>query len=147
MKSISKNRKAFFEYTIEEKIEAGICLKGSEVKVLRLGHGSIIESYAMVREKQAWLINMYIPALKNASYLNHSERREKKLLLNKKEIDKLDAATRQKGYTLIPLEIYFDDNNRVKIELGVGKGKANHDKRDSQKEKEVKRELQRAMKR
>lgn len=147
MKSISKNRKAWHDYTIEEKIEAGIVLKGSEVKVLREGHGSIVESYAMIKDKEAWLLNMYIPALKHASYLNHSERRDKKLLLSKREIDKLEAATRQKGYTLIPLEIYFDDNNRVKVELGVAKGKASHDKREAQKEKDAKREMQKAVKR
>lgn len=147
MKSISKNRKAFHDYTIEEKFEAGLCLKGSEVKVLREGHGSIVESYAMIKNKEAWLLNMYIPALKHASYLNHSERRDKKLLLNKKEINKLETATRQKGYTLIPLELYFDDNNRVKVELGVAKGKASHDKRHAQKEKDAKREMQKAIKR
>ena len=147
MKSISKNRKAWFDYTIEDKIEAGLCLKGSEVKVLREGHGSIIESYAMVKEGQAWLVNMYIPALKHASYMNHAERRDKKLLLNRKEINKLEVATRQKGYTIIPLELYFDDTNRVKVELGVAKGKAVHDKRHAQKEKEVKREMQKAVKR
>ena len=146
MKSISKNRKAWHDYTIEEKIEAGICLKGSEVKVLREGHGSIIESYASIKEKEAWLINMYIPTLKEASYMNHSEKRDKKLLLNKREINKLETASRQKGYTLIPLELYFDDNNRVKVQLGIAKGKANHDKRDAEKEKDAKREIQKAMK-
>jgi SsrA-binding protein len=146
MKSISKNRKAWHDYTIEEKIEAGVCLKGSEVKVLREGHGSIIESYASIKEKEAWLINMYIPTLKEASYMNHSERRDKKLLLNKREINKLETASRQKGYTLIPLELYFDDNNRVKVQLGIAKGKANHDKRDAEKEKDAKREIQKAMK-
>ena len=146
-KSISKNRKAWHDYSIEEKIEAGLCLKGSEVKVLREGHGSIVESYAHIKDNQAWLINMYIPTLKHASYMNHSERRDKKLLLNKKEINKLETATRQKGYTLIPLELYFDDNNRVKVEIGVAKGKAMHDKRDAQKEKDAKREMQRVVKR
>lgn len=147
MKSISKNRKAWHDYSIEDKIEAGICLKGSEVKVLREGHGSIVESYAMIKDKQAWLVNMYIPILKHASYMNHSERRDKKLLLNRKEIEKLETASRQKGYTLIPLELYFDDNNRVKIELGIAKGKALHDKRDAQKEKDAKREMQKVLKR
>jgi SsrA-binding protein len=147
MKSISKNRKAWHDYYIEEKFEAGISLKGSEVKVLREGHGSIVEGYALVREGQAWLVNAYIPTLKNASYLNHAERRERRLLLKRKEIEKLDAATRQKGYTLIPLEMYFDDNNRVKIELGLAKGKAHHDKRESAKEKDAKKEAQRALRR
>lgn len=147
MKSISKNRKAWHDYYIEEKLEAGINLKGSEVKVLRNGHGSIVEGYAMVRDGQAWLVNSYIPTLKNASYQNHAERRDRRLLLNRKEIEKLDAATRQKGYTLIPLELYFDDNNRVKVELGLAKGKAHHDKRHSEKEKDAKKEVQRALRR
>ncbi|WP_315861829.1 SsrA-binding protein SmpB [Fluviispira vulneris] len=147
MKSISKNRKAWHDYYIEEKIEAGVSLKGSEVKVLRDGHGSIVEGYAMVRDGQAWLVNAYIPSLKHASYLNHSERRDRRLLLHRNQIERLDAATRQKGYTLIPLEIYFDDNNRVKIELGLAKGKAHHDKRDAEKQKDAKKEAQKAMKR
>jgi len=147
MKSISKNRKAWHDYYIEEKYEAGISLKGSEVKVLRGGHGSVVEGYELIREGQAWLVNTYIPTLKNASYLNHAERRDRRLLLKRKEIEKLDAATRQKGYTLIPLELYFDDNNRVKVELGLAKGKAHHDKRDSEKEKDAKREAQRAIRR
>nr|BFD30443.1 SsrA-binding protein SmpB [Pigmentibacter ruber] len=147
MKSISKNRKAWHDYYIEEKYEAGLSLKGSEVKVLRGGHGSVVEGYAMIREGQAWLVNTYIPTLKNASYLNHAERRDRRLLLKRKEIEKLDIATRQKGYTLIPLELYFDDNNRVKLELGLAKGKANHDKRDTEKDKDAKREAQRALRR
>ncbi|MGY3803270.1 SsrA-binding protein SmpB [Pigmentibacter ruber] len=147
MKSISKNRKAWHDYYIEEKYEAGLSLKGSEVKVLRGGHGSVVEGYAMIREGQAWLVNTYIPTLKNASYLNHAERRDRRLLLKRKEIEKLDTATRQKGYTLIPLELYFDDNNRVKLELGLAKGKANHDKRDTEKDKDAKREAQRALRR
>lgn len=147
MKSISKNRKAWHDYYIEEKVEAGLVLRGSEVKVLRLGHGSIVEGYAMVRNQEAWLVNAYIPSLKHASFLNHGERRERKLLLNQREIQKLDEATRQKGYTLIPLEIYFNDNNIVKVELGLAKGKAHHDKRDAEKQKDARREIRKAMNR
>ena len=147
MKSISKNRKAFHEYYVEEKWEAGIVLRGSEVKCLRMGHGSLQESYAMVRNNEAWIVNMYIPHLKQASYMNHGERRERKLLLNKNEIKRLDVATRQKGYTLVPLEIYFNDNNIIKIEVALAKGKANHDKRDATKQKDAKREMDRAVRR
>lgn len=147
MKSISKNRKAWHDYHIEEKIEAGIVLKGSEVKTLRQGQASIAEGYAMVRDGQAWLLNAYIPALKHASYMNHAERRDRKLLLNAKEIYKLDIATSQKGYTIIPLELYFDDSNRVKVEIGLAKGKSHHDKRGAEKEKDVKREIMRAIRR
>lgn len=145
MKSISKNRKAWHDYYIEEKVEAGLVLKGSEVKVLRMGHGSIVEGYAMIRNQEAWLVNTYIPSLKHASFLNHGERRERKLLLNQREIHKLDEATRQKGYTLIPLEIYFNDDNIVKVELGLAKGKAHHDKRDAEKQKDAQREIRKAV--
>lgn len=147
MKSISKNRKAWHDYYIEDKIEAGLVLKGSEVKTLRTGKASIAEGYAMVRDGQAWLVNSYIPTLQHASYMNHGERRDRKLLLNKKEIAKLDTATSQKGYTIVPLELYFDDNNRVKVEIALAKGKAYHDKRGAEKEKDVKREIQRSLRR
>lgn len=147
MKSITKNRKAFHNYYIEEKIEAGLSLMGSEVKVLRSGQASIAEGYALMRNGQGWLLNVYIPPLPHASYMNHAERRERRLLLNKNEIKKLDIATRQKGYTIIPLELYFDDNNRVKVELGLARGKAQHDKRDSLKQKDMAREVQKALRR
>ena len=146
MKSITKNRKAFHEYFIEEKIEAGLSLKGSEVKVLRMGRGSIAEGYALIRNNQAWLLNVYIPILPQASYTNHAERRDRKLLLKKNEIKRLDIATRQKGYTLIPLELYFDKKNRIKLLLGLARGKARHDKRSSLKEKELLREAKKALK-
>ncbi len=146
MKSISKNRKAFHDYFIEEKFEAGISLKGSEVKVLRSGQGSIAEGYALIRDQQAWLLNVYIPPLPHASYMNHTERRDRRLLLHKNELKRLEIATRQKGYTLIPLEMYFDDNSLVKIALGLARGKAHHDKRAALKEKEQIREAKKAMK-
>ncbi|MEY4064007.1 MAG: SsrA-binding protein SmpB [Pseudomonadota bacterium] len=147
MKSISKNKRAFHEYLIEDKFEAGIALRGSEVKCLRDSHPSLAESYAMVREGQAWLMNLTIPTLKQASYLNHTERRDRRLLLKRSEIRKLDEATRQKGYTIVPLEIYFNDDNRVKVELALAKGKAGHDKREAQKNKDAKREMDRALRR
>ncbi|MBX9703879.1 MAG: SsrA-binding protein SmpB [Silvanigrellaceae bacterium] len=146
VKSITKNRKAYHEYSIEEKFESGISLTGSEVKSIRMGHGSISEGYAMIRDGQAWLINAYIPTLKHASHQNHKETRERRLLMHRKEIDKLDTATCQKGYTLVPLELYFNDQNIVKLELGLARGKASHDKRASEKNKDAKREIERVMK-
>lgn len=146
MKSIAKNRKAYHEYYIEEKLEAGIALQGSEVKSLRMSQANIADAYAMIRDGQAWLINLSISLLKHASYMNHTERRDRRILMKRREIDKLDDATRMKGYTLIPLEIYFNDRGMVKLELGLAKGKAMHDKRHVQKEKDEKREAQRAMK-
>lgn len=147
MKSIAKNRKAFHEYYVEEKVEAGLALRGSEVKSLRMANASLADAYALVREGQAWLVNFYIPLLKHASYMNHAERRDRRLLLKANEIKKLDEATRQKGYTLIPLEIYFNDANLVKVELALAKGKATHDKRESAKEADAKREIARAVRR
>ena len=147
MKSISKNKKAFFEYYIEAKYEAGVALKGSEVKSLRLGHGSIVDAYALIRDGEAYLVGAYIPGLKEASYLNHNERRDRKLLLRKQEIKRLEVASRQKGYTLVPLEIYFNDKNIAKIEIAVAIGKALHDKRDVSKKNEAKRDMERALKR
>ena len=145
MKSISKNRKALHEYTIVEKVEAGIVLKGSKVKALRMGQANLADAYAVTRDGRAWLLNFSVSRLEHASYMNHAERRDKALLLHAKQIKKLDEATRQKGFTLIPLEIYFNDNNMVKIELALAKGKANHDKRQSAKDADAKREAQRAM--
>jgi SsrA-binding protein len=147
MKSIAKNKKAFHEYYIEHRYEAGIILQGSEVKSLRMANASLQEAYAMVRKGEVWLVGLHIPKVAHASYMNHSERRERKLLLNSSEIKKLDEATRQKGYTLVPLDLYFNDDNRVKVEIGVAKGKAGHDKRDSAKEAEAKRDIARAMRR
>ena len=146
-KTIAKNKKAFHDYVIEARYEAGLSLVGSEVKSLRLGRGSISEGYGLIREGQAWLVNVSIPTLAHASYMNHGERRDRKLLLHRKEIDKLDTATRQKGYTLIPLELYFSDNNVVKVEMGLARGKAQFDKRASAKERDAQKDIQRALRR
>jgi SsrA-binding protein len=147
MKSIAKNKKAFHDYYIEERYEAGIALRGSEVKALRMSNPSLQESYAMVRGGEVWLVGLHIPTILHASYMNHTERRERRLLLRQPEIKKLDEATRQKGYTLVPLDLYFNDDNRVKVEIGLAKGKAQHDKRDSAKEADAKREIARAIRR
>lgn len=146
-KSIAKNKKAFHDYHIEEKYEAGIALVGSEVKSLRLGHGSLVDGYAIIENGNCILINFMIPKIAHASYMNHAERRQRRLLLHKSEIRKLEIATRQKGYTLVPLEVYFNEDNRVKVRLGLGKGKASHDKRQSAKEADAKRDIQRAIRR
>ena len=147
LKIVAKNRKATFEYSIEEKYEAGIVLRGSEVKSLRMTHPSLAESYAFVKNGEVWLVGLHIYTVAHASYLNHPERRDRKLLLNAREIKKIESATRQKGYTLIPLELYFNADNRLKVELGIAKGKASHDKRDSAKEADAKREISKALKR
>ncbi|GAA5523181.1 SsrA-binding protein SmpB [Aliifodinibius salicampi] len=140
-----KNRKARYEYHIEETYEAGIVLKGTEVKSLRNGNASLNESFAMLQDGEVWLRDMYIKPYKQGSYANHDERRPRKLLLNKREIAELDKAIDQKGYTLIPLKLYFK-KGYAKVLLGIAKGKQKHDKREDIKERDVKRELNRKYK-
>ena len=140
-----QNRKARHNYHVEETFEAGIVLKGTEVKSLRNGNASIGESFAYLQEGEVWLRDMYIKPYKMGSYANHDERRQRKLLLNKREIGELDKAVNRKGYTLIPLKIYFK-KGYAKLLLGIAEGKKKHDKRQDIKERDVKRELDRKVK-
>ena len=140
-----KNKKANFDYFIEEEIECGIVLKGTEIKSIRNGQANIKDCYAIVKNNEVFLLNMYIAKYNDASIFNHDERRTRKLLLKKKEILKLRDNVEISGYTLIPLKVYFK-GNKVKILLGVCKGKKNYDKRESIKEKDVKREIERSLK-
>ncbi len=146
MKIISRNKKAFFNYYIEEKIESGIVLAGSEIKSVRAGKVSISEAYAVIKEKEVFLLNCRISPYDPASVFNHNPLREKKLLLKKSEIRKLAQKIERKGYTLIPLSIYIDDRNKAKIELGLCIGKKNYDKRDTERKKEIIHEIQKAAK-
>ena len=145
-KSISKNKKAYHDYFIEQKFEAGIVLIGAEVKSLRNGKGQIGDGYAFVRNGEAWLINVTIAKLPHASYMNHEERRDRKLLLSRRELRELDKSTRIKGYTLVPLELYFNESGLVKVELGLARGKASYDKRETAKKQDAKREMDQALK-
>ena len=122
------NRKARHDYEVLESFEAGMVLKGSEVKSLRLGNANLQDSYAYLKEGEVWLSGMHINTYEQANILNHDPRRERKLLLHKKEIRKLVGKTSEKGLTLIPLKVYFKDG-RAKVELAVCKGKRSHDKR------------------
>lgn len=140
-----KNRKARHEYDVEETYEAGIVLKGTEVKSLREGKASIQEAFAYLMEGEVWLRDMYIKPYSHGSYSNHDERRKRKLLLKKREIAELDKAVSQKGYTLVPLKVYFKEGY-AKILLGVARGKKKYDKREDIKERDVKRELDRKVK-
>lgn len=140
-----KNKKASFEYFIEEEIECGIVLKGTEVKSIRNGQANIKDCYAVIKNSEVFLLNMYISKYNDASVFNHEERRTRKLLLNKKEILKLRQKIEISGYTLVPIKLYFKGNN-VKILLGVCKGKKNYDKRNSLKEKDIKREIEKSLK-
>jgi SsrA-binding protein len=143
---ISKNRKAFHDYHIEDKIEAGMSLMSSEVKSLRDGKANLADSYAMIKRGEVWLLHAHIAPYAPASYANHEPRRERKLLLNRSEIIKLSVKLKERGYTLIPTMLYFR-RGRAKVELGLAHGKRQYDKRAAIKARETKRELSRTLRR
>ncbi len=145
-KVICTHPRARRDYDIEEKYEAGVQLKGSEVKSLRISQASIKESFAMLRNNEVFLLNSYIAPYEQASVFNHESRRDRKLLLNKNEIKRLIGKTQIRGYTLIPLKVYFK-NGKAKIELALAKGKKVHDRREDIKKREADREMEKAMKR
>ncbi len=143
---IAQNRKARFNYEISETFEAGIELKGTEVKSLRATSPNIAESYAEVKGDEAWLVNAHIPEFSHGNLANHEPKRPRKLLLHRKQINKLQAASQKQGFTLVPLQLYFNEKNRVKVALGLGKGKKLHDKRETEKHRDWAREKQRLLK-
>lgn len=140
-----ENRKARHEYHVDETYEAGIALKGTEVKSIRAGKASLHEAFAYLNNGEVWLKNMYIKPYEFGSYHNHDERRERKLLLKKKQIREIDKNLNQKGFTLIPLKLYFK-GGYAKILIGLAKGKKQFDKREDIKEKDVRREMDRKIK-
>ena len=144
-KVVAENRRARFDYFVEDRFEAGIALVGTEVKALRQGEGSIAESYATVDGEEVWLINSHIPEYSHGNRLNHEPRRQRKLLLKGREISKLNGAITRQGLTLVPLSIYFNSRGRAKVELALARGKKVHDKRDTVKERDWKREQQRLL--
>ena len=139
-KVVAENRRARFDYAIEDKYEAGIALTGTEVKALRSGEGSIAESYAEVSDEEVWLINANIPEFSHGNRFNHEPKRPRKLLLHQREISKLHGAVARQGMTLVPLSIYFNGRGRAKVELALARGRKAPDKREYQKEKDWKRE-------
>ncbi len=139
------NRKARHDYFIEETVEAGMILTGSEVKSIRAGRCNLVDSFARISRGEAYISNVHISQYDPAHRDNHEPTRSRKLLLHRLEIDRLEGKLKQKGLTLIPLRIYFNARGRAKIELGLGRGKKLHDKRQSIKEREAKRETARAM--
>ncbi|HEY8351269.1 MAG TPA: SsrA-binding protein SmpB [Sphingomonadales bacterium] len=143
---VAENRKARFNYFISQEIEAGIALVGTEVKSLRAGHANINEAYAEVRDGEVYLVNAHIPEYEFGNRFNHDARRPRKLLLHKREIDRLAGAVIRQGYTLVPLSIYFNDRGRAKVNLGLAKGKQMHDKRAAEKERDWQREKARVLK-
>jgi len=145
-KVVATNRKAFHDYFIEEKYEAGIVLQGTEVKSLREGRVNLQDSYASVRDGEMFLHNCHVSPYSHGNIMNHDPTRVRKLLLHKTEINKLLGKTQQKGLTLIPLRIYFSKRGHAKVELGLAKGKKLYDRRESIKAREAGREVQRAIK-
>jgi SsrA-binding protein len=145
-KIVSENRRARYDYAIEDDIECGIMLEGSEVKSLRAGKAQIAESYAAVEEGELWLVNSYLPPYEQAKTFQHEERRRRKLLVSKKELANLWKATQRDGMTLVPLVLYFNHKGRAKIKIGVAKGKKNHDKRASEAKRDWQRSKARLMK-
>ena len=139
LKIISINRKASFNYFFESVYEAGIVLKGSEIKSIRLGKINIADSYAIERRGEIYLMNSHIPLYKNASYSNHNPTDDRKLLLNKREINKLIGKINREGFTIIPTKIYFK-KGKAKIEIAVAKGKKQYDKRQAKKNKDLQRD-------
>ena len=146
VKMLVRNRRALHDYAIEERIEAGIALMGSEVKSLRDQRASLGEGYVAVRGGEAWLVGVQINEYPWAHQQNHLPTRERKLLLHRREIGKLDSKLTQKGYSAVPLAIYLK-NGRIKVEIGVGRGKRQYEKRETVKEAEAKREIDRALRR
>ena len=146
IKMLVRNRRALHDYAIEERLEAGIALTGSEVKSLRDQRASLGEGYVTVRGGEAWLVGVQINEYPWAHQQNHEPTRERKLLLHRREIGKLDTRLTQKGYSAVPIAIYLK-NGRIKVEVGVGRGKKQFEKRETVKEAEAKREIDRAMRR
>jgi SsrA-binding protein len=138
---VSQNRRANFDYLIEEKYVAGLELLGTEVKSLRLGHANINDAYGVERNGELFISNMFIAEYTYKGYVSHVEKRERKLLLKKKEIIDIINALSRKGSTLIAIRLFFDNNGRAKLEVGLGKGKKLYDKRDSIKNRELDRKI------
>ena len=144
-KNITVNRKARFEYTITETYEAGIVLNGTEVKSLRLGKANLVDSYGTIKNNEAWLLSLHISVYEHGNINNHDPVRDRKLLLNSREIRKLIGKTKEKGFTLVPLRLYFK-NGKVKVELALAKGKKVYDKRESIAKRDYERDKERNFK-
>lgn len=143
-KLIAQNKKARHDYHIIDTYEAGLVLTGTEVKSLRLGRASLVDGFAQLDGGEAWLHNVHIPEYSQGTWTNHAARRKRKLLLHRAEIDKLIGKTQESGHTLVPLQLYFKDG-RAKVEIALAKGKKDYDKRQALREKQDRREADRAI--
>lgn len=141
-----KNRQAYFEYFFDDKYTAGIVLTGTEVKSLREGKANFNDSYCIFHQGELWLRSFHISEYSHGTVNNHDPIRERKLLLNKRELKKLQTKIKEKGYTIIPLRLFFNEKNLAKVEIGLGKGKKLHDKRETIKQRDTERELKRYVK-
>lgn len=145
-KVVARNRRARHDYTIEDVFEAGLVLTGTEVKSLREGRASLTDGFAQVSDGEAWLHGVHIPEYTQGTWTNHEPRRTRKLLLHRKEIDRLAISTRERGLTIVPLSLYFKDGN-AKVELALARGKRSYDKRHDLAERDAAREVDRALRR
>ncbi len=143
---IARNRRARYDYRIEDTYEAGLVLTGTEVKSLRAGRASLADGFGQISDGEVWLHNVHIPQYTEGTWTNHEPRRTRKLLLHRREIDKLSSATAEQGLTLVPLSLYFKDG-KVKVELGLGRGKRTYDKRHDLASRDAAREVDRALRR
>ncbi|MEJ0106226.1 MAG: SsrA-binding protein SmpB [Bacteroidota bacterium] len=141
-----RNRSAYHEFFIEDKYEAGIVLLGTEVKSLREGRASFNDSFCVIHKGEMWIRSLHIAEYSHGTVNNHDPVRERKLLLQNREIKKIEAKMKEKGYTLVPLRIYFNDKNLIKVEIGLAKGKKLHDKRETLRQKDTEREMKRYLK-
>lgn len=141
-----KNRKAYFDYFIQDKYEAGLSLMGPEVKSIRAGKATLSDSYVRIKQGEAFVINMYIAPYEYAHNMDIQTKRSRKLLLHKKEIEQIERTLKEKAGTVVPLKLYFNARGKAKLQIAVAKGKQKHDKRDSLKKKVQQREIDRAMK-
>lgn len=145
-KVIAENRRARYDYAIEDDVECGIMLEGSEVKALREGGTNIAESYAAVEDGELWLVNSYVPPYSQAKMFKHEERRRRKLLVSRKQLSDMWNATQRKGMTLVPIVMYFNHKGRAKLKIGIAKGKKAHDKREAEAKRDWSRQKSRLMK-
>ncbi len=145
-KIIASNRRARHDYTIEDTVEAGLVLTGTEVKSLRAGRATLTDGFGQITDGEAWLYGVHIPQYTQGTWTNHDPRRTRKLLLHRREIDKLASSVSERGLTLIPLSLYFSDG-KVKIELGLARGKRSYDKRQDLAKRDAAREMERALRR
>jgi SsrA-binding protein len=145
-RTVATNRKARFEYFIEETYEAGMVLTGTEIKSVRAGKVSLQEGFVLVKDGEAWLLDVHIAHYEQGNRFNHEERRARKLLLNRREIAQLHASATQRSFTIVPLRMYINDRGRAKVEIAVVRGKQLHDKRDAIAQRETERDLRRVLK-